>query len=59
MRKNHPSHGRKVQIDSFPVQYYSDPDHPEVYKMVDMDRKTVFVNTYGDYDGIVLVIRDV
>ena len=52
-RKNHPPHNGKINIESFAVEYYSDPDHPEIYKIVNLDLKTVFVNVCGDYDGIV------
>lgn len=56
MRKNHPPR-RRINISHFPVQYYSDPDHPEILKIVDMDQKTIFVNEYGDYDGIVKLVQ--
>lgn len=59
MRKNHPPHDKRINISSFPVEYYSDPDHPEVHKTVDLNQKLVFVNTCGDYDGLVMLIRDV
>lgn len=48
-RKNN----RRISIADFETIYYSDPDHPEVYKIVNLDLKTVFINVYGDYDGIV------
>lgn len=47
----------RINIDTFDTQYYSDPDHPEVYKIVDMDQKTVFINAYGDYDGIIKLVN--
>lgn len=51
-RKNHPRSNR-INIDSFPIEYYYDPDHPEVCKIVDLVRKIVYINVCGDYDGIV------
>ena len=47
----------RIILDSFPTIYYSDPDHPEILKIVDMDQKTIFVNVYGDYDGIVKLVQ--
>lgn len=56
MRKNHPPHDKRININNFAVEYYSDRHHPEVYKMVDLDRKTIYVNTYGDYNGLVTLV---
>ena len=47
----------RIILDSFPTIYYSDPDHPEILKIVDMDQKTIFINVYGDYDGIVKLVQ--
>lgn len=47
----------RIILDSFPTLYYSDPDHPEILKIVDMDQKTIFINVYGDYDGIVKLVQ--
>ena len=47
----------RIILDSFPTIYYSDPDHPEILKIIDMDQKTIFVNEYGDYDGIVKLVQ--
>lgn len=52
-RKNRPGNSRRINLESFTTVYYSDPDHPEVLKIVDVDQKTIFINVYGDYDGIV------
>ena len=47
----------RIILDSFPTIYYSDPDHPEILKIVDMDQKAIFVIVYGDYDGIVKLVQ--
>ena len=47
----------RINIDTFDTRYYSDPDHPEIYKIVDMDQKTVFINAFGDYDGIIKLVQ--
>ena len=46
----------RIILDSFPTLYYSDPDHPEILKIVDMNKKTIFINKCGNVRGLIKLV---